>query len=285
MSQAGRQPAALRLRQPRRRQLHLVHDPPWNNGTQYIIADCNNGGNYSNCTVESSDQGVYSNPVGDVAAEEWYGCGLHIFGASNNQQQVGVSGSFVPGTPAEMRISMSKRRAYIAAAVAAGILAAGGAILAFSGAQAGTQPTAVTSTTTIPDTDETWAPPPAAAAPALTADQAWAKFTSDAGSATAITPDMTVQLGTITQEVGPYCGTECDMWTTVNGISYRALNELAYGYYWSSCQNGTNLPETACENWFFVDANTGNLITGALPRLGPAGPSATSSSPSATSPG
>jgi hypothetical protein len=87
---------------------------------------------------------------------------------------------------------------------------------------------------------------------------------------------MTVQLGTITEEVGPYCGAGCDMWTTVNGISYRALNELAYGYYWSSCPNGTNRPVTACENWFFLDANTGKLITGALPRLGGPGPTESS---------
>jgi hypothetical protein len=167
---------------------------------------------------------------------------------------------------------MSKRRAYIVGAVAAGSLAAVGAILAVSGAQAGTPTTAVTSTTTIPGTDETWAPPPPAAAPALAADQAWAKFASGAGLDTAITSDMTVQLGTITEEVGPYCGTGCDMWTTVNGISYRALNELAYGYYWSSCPNGTSLPATACQNWFFVDANTGKFISGVGHRNGGPGP-------------
>jgi len=169
---------------------------------------------------------------------------------------------------------MSKRTAYVAGAVAAGILATVGAILAVSGAQAGTQPTAVTSTTTIPGTDEIWAPPPPAAAPALTADQAWAKFASGAGLGTAITADTTVQLGKLTEEVGPYCGKGCDMWTTVNGISYRALNELAYGYYWSSCPNGTSMPTIACQNWLFVDANTGKLITGALALPGPAGPSA-----------
>jgi hypothetical protein len=55
---------------------------------------------------------------------------------------------------------------------------------------------------------------PRAAAPALSADQAWAKFASGAGLGTAITSDTTVQLGSLTEEVGPYCGTECDMWTT-----------------------------------------------------------------------
>ena len=89
---------------------------------------------------------------------------------------------------------------------------------------------------------------------------------------TAITSDMTVQLGAITVKVGPYCGTGCDMWTTVNGISYQALNELAYGYYWSSCPKGTSLPATACQNWFFVDANTGKLITGVGHRNGGPGP-------------
>jgi hypothetical protein len=169
-------------------------------------------------------------------------------------------------------MSMSKRRARIVSAVAAGILAAAGAILAVSAAQAGTSVTAVTSTITVQGTDAIWAPPPAAAAPALTADQAWAKFASGTGWDTAITSDMTVQRGSFTEEVGKYCGTECDMWTTVNGISYRALHELAYGYYWSSCPNGTSLPATACQNWFFLDANTGKLIIGVGHRSGGPGP-------------
>jgi hypothetical protein len=152
------------------------------------------------------------------------------------------------------------------------VLAVGLAVVWTSIGRADTPATPVTSTTTIPGTDETWASPPPAAAPALTAVQAWARFASDAGLDTAITSDMTVQLGAITEEVGPYCGTGCDMWTTVNGISYQALNELAYGYYWSSCPNGTSLPATACQNWFFVDANTGKLITGVGHRNGGPGP-------------
>jgi len=70
---------------------------PTSDGAHYVIADCGNGGDYIGCTTESSNQAVYSNPVGDVAQEEWWGCGLHIFGASTNKQQVGASGSFVQG--------------------------------------------------------------------------------------------------------------------------------------------------------------------------------------------
>jgi hypothetical protein len=166
------------------------------------------------------------------------------------------------------------------AVLIAGVLAVWGVS---SHAHAGLQATAVTTTITIPGTEETWAPPPAsAAAPAMTAQQAWAKF-MQGSSSTAIGPDVTVQLGLITQPIGPYCGPECDGHPVVNGIAYTALNQLAYGYYWSSCPNSTSLPETECQNWFFLDANTGDLITGALPapddpRLLPVSPAPSSSS-------
>jgi hypothetical protein len=56
------------------------------------------------------------------------------------------------------------------------------------------------------------------------------------------------------------------MWQTVDGISYRAYHQLAYGYYWSACPPYSKA-ELDCQHWFFLDANTGELITGALPRL------------------
>jgi hypothetical protein len=70
---------------------------PSSDGTDYVIADCGNGGDYSGCTTYSSNQPIYNNPVGVVASEQYYGCGLHIFGASDHQQHVGVSGSCVQG--------------------------------------------------------------------------------------------------------------------------------------------------------------------------------------------
>jgi DnaJ-like protein len=63
--------------------------------------------------------------------------------------------------------------------------------------------TPVTTTITIPLTDDTWAPPSPGAAPAMTAMQAWLTWSHGAP----IHP--TVQLGLITQPIGPaHCGTE-----------------------------------------------------------------------------
>ena len=61
------------------------------------MADCGIGGDYSGCTTYSNDQPIYNNPVGVVASEQYYGCGLHIFGASDHQQHVGTSSSYVQG--------------------------------------------------------------------------------------------------------------------------------------------------------------------------------------------
>ena len=72
---------------------------PWNDGTQYIIADCGGSGGYADadCNAESSGQSVYSNPVGEIYQEEYYGCGLHIFGSSGDPEHAGVSYSYVQG--------------------------------------------------------------------------------------------------------------------------------------------------------------------------------------------
>lgn len=45
----------------------------WNNGSQYILADCGPGGSntdYSNCTVKSSSQAVWTQPLGLSSEEE-----------------------------------------------------------------------------------------------------------------------------------------------------------------------------------------------------------------------
>jgi hypothetical protein len=70
---------------------------PTSDGTDYVIADCGNTGDYSSCTARNATQPIYNNPVGVVASEQYYGCGLHIFGSSDHQQHVGVSTSHVQG--------------------------------------------------------------------------------------------------------------------------------------------------------------------------------------------
>lgn len=181
----------------------------------------------------------------------------------------------------------NKRWAYVAGAVAGGAAVAGVAVAASGTAGAthtavGTRAVTVGTTFTVPGTSEQFAPPPPDAAPALTADQAWADFAGANGWGTTITPDMTVRFGSFTDPIGPYCGAECDVWQTVNGISYRALHELAYGYYWSTCPSGSALPAVECQNWFFVDANTGKMIIGALPRHGAAGSTLPEPTPSSS---
>lgn len=159
---------------------------------------------------------------------------------------------------------MRTPKIYLAAAALAAVAAVAGSV-GITHAGTGLRVTPVTATITIPGTEEVWAPPPASAAPSVTADQAWAKF-SGAQGATAVPAGTSVRLGLITDPVGPYCGVSCDMWQTVNGVSYRAYNELAYGYYWSACPSNSTA-EVDCQHWIFLAANTGELITGALPRI------------------
>jgi hypothetical protein len=179
---------------------------------------------------------------------------------------------------------VNRRRIIVAAASAAAAIAATTAAVTATHAGQGAAVTDVQTTITIPGTHEVWAPPPADAAPALTSDQAWAiGMHSDK-----IDDGTTVQLGLITDPAGPWCGEVCDNLIDVDGTAYRAYNTLAYGYYRNLCNPDAGQDERDCETWFFLDASTGKLLTGALPRLGssasglpPASPS-DSASPSAT---
>ncbi|MGN6795790.1 MAG: hypothetical protein ACTHJW_25635 [Streptosporangiaceae bacterium] len=138
---------------------------------------------------------------------------------------------------------------------------------------------AVRTTITIdPDYGATFAPPPANAAPALTAQQAWAQFIQQASgsSNTAIPSTVTVHLGLFTLPIGPDCGATCSGDPVQNGIAYRSLNQLAYGYSspGGTCVRGnsaTQLPDVPCTDWVFVDANTGHMIVG-TEQLQPASP-------------
>jgi hypothetical protein len=51
------------------------------------------------------------------------------------------------------------------------------------------------------------------------------------------------------------------MWTVKDGIAYRALDQLVYGYSWLAFPHRHSL----LRDWWFVDANTGRMIIGVLP--------------------
>ena len=121
--------------------------------------------------------------------------------------------------------------------------------------------TPVSTTKTIPIINAKWAPPSPGATPAMTVEQAWKKW----GNGLPVPLGTTAQLGLITQSMGSRsrCGFACDGLPVRNGIAYRALNELAYGYYWAYCGPDSSRPASQCWDWTFLDANTGKLITGA----------------------
>jgi hypothetical protein len=70
----------------------------------------------------------------------------------------------------------------------------------------------------IPGTEIVFAPPPAGAVPAMTARQAWARF-SRGDRHTAIAAGTAVRLGLLTVPIGPYCGVECDGHPVRDGIA------------------------------------------------------------------
>jgi len=164
------------------------------------------------------------------------------------------------------------RRRNLAIIGAIGLAALGGGLFAQTSSRPAEATTisSVSNTITINAHGETFAPPPANAAPALTAQQAWAQFiqSSTVGSGgTAIPSGTTAQLGLFTFAVGPSSGcgtTNCSNLIVQNGTAYSALNQLAYGYsYPSTCVGGNDinpLPPTSCTQWIFLDAKTGQLI-------------------------
>jgi hypothetical protein len=72
---------------------------PTSDGTHYVLADCGTSGGYqvADCTVKDNSQTVWAHPEGAAFAEAYYGCGLHIFGNSSDQQNVGTSNSHIQG--------------------------------------------------------------------------------------------------------------------------------------------------------------------------------------------
>jgi hypothetical protein len=111
---------------------------------------------------------------------------------------------------------------------------------------------------------EEFAPPPADAAPKLTVQQALDAYT---GESNFQLPDgVSVALGLFTLPIGPDCGPSCSNGNTVvNGIAYTVYQQLAYGFMVNRCPAGSTRPDWQCQQWLFLDANTGQDIGQLVP--------------------
>jgi hypothetical protein len=114
-----------------------------------------------------------------------------------------------------------------------------------------------------PGIHETFAPPPADAVPAMTAQEASDAFE---GRHIPIPGFVTVQLGLFTLPVGPDCGFECEHGNIVRGdMVYSWLNKLVWGFSRRVCPAGSDRPAWQCTEWDFLDANTGQYVAGLAP--------------------
>jgi len=111
-----------------------------------------------------------------------------------------------------------------------------------------------------PHVGEIFAPAPANEHPALTARQAWGRYTvadNGYGRNAPIPANVTVDIGLLTLPIGP---------SGPNGSEiYTVHNQLVYGYSWHQCPASRNpkvkkLPPNPCIEWLFLNANTGYQI-------------------------
>jgi hypothetical protein len=161
-------------------------------------------------------------------------------------------------------------RIIIVAAVALGVLAAGFLAIRLqqAPARAATHATTPATITINAKLGETFAPAPASAAPALTAQQAWLRYAKSIGSRLSSMPrGVTARLGSFTLPVGSANEPNTSRLTKSNGKAYIALNQLAYGYSRHSCPVYLGRlpgmrppPRTPCVAWLFLNANTGQMI-------------------------
>jgi hypothetical protein len=165
---------------------------------------------------------------------------------------------------------MSMSRTYIAAGVvAAALLVAGGVAVSLTASSAagpigGAAPVQSVIILDPNNQGEVFAPPPADAAPAMTAQEAVDAY---AGKHVPIPDYLTVQLGLYTLPVGPDCGPECEHNNIVQGnMVYSVLNKLVYGLSRRVCPAESDRPDWQCTQWDFIDANTGKFIGGLSPR-------------------
>ncbi len=150
---------------------------------------------------------------------------------------------------------------WIIMASGAGVIAAGSAAAAVSAGAANTPgaPPVQKTTELANNPGEEFAPPPADAAPKLTVQQALDAYT---GSSNFQVPDgVSVALGLLTRPIGPDCGPSCQKGDTVlNGIAYDVYQRLAYGFMRNFSPPGSTLRDWKCQQWLFLDANTGQDI-------------------------
>jgi len=168
-------------------------------------------------------------------------------------------------------VRFSRRRTLVFAGAAVAALAVGGiaARVALAAARAGSASAVTTPTVIDPSVGDTFTPAPADAAPALTAAQAWAQYAQVNGGSTTIPSSLSVHLGLVSMPVGPANPNDPDQagLAVSNGIAYRVLNVLAYGYSspTGSCPMSRNPLRPgpigkSCIDWTFVNADTGQLI-------------------------
>jgi hypothetical protein len=104
-----------------------------------------------------------------------------------------------------------------------------------------------------------FAPPPAQASPAMSAEHAWEIYMERATGKkhSAIPSNVRVQLGLLTLPMGP---------TGPHGTEkYTAHNELVYGFSWHSCPISTSpvpvkLPPNPCIQWNLLNAYTARQV-------------------------
>jgi len=163
---------------------------------------------------------------------------------------------------------MSISRTYIAAGVIAALLAAGGVAAGLTasspaGPIGGAAPVQSVIILDPNNHGEVFAPPPADAAPGMTAQEALDAYE---GKHVPIRGYVTVQLGLYTLPVGPDCGPECEHNNIVRGnMVYSVLNKLVYGFSRRVCPAGSDRPDWQCTQWDFIDADTGKFVGGLLP--------------------
>jgi hypothetical protein len=75
-------------------------------------------------------------------------------------------------------------------------------------------------------------------------------------------------LGLLTLRIGPDIGTSCQKGdAAVNGIAYEVYQQPAYDSTRSFRQARSTLPDMKCQQWLFLDANTGQEIGAISPPL------------------
>jgi hypothetical protein len=161
---------------------------------------------------------------------------------------------------------MRLRKWIIMSASAAAVIAGGSADAAVSASGAGSfgAPPVQKTIELANNPGEEFAPPPADAAPKLTVQQALDAYTGKSNFQ--VPGGVSVALGLFTLPIGPDCGPSCEKGdAVVNGYAYTVYQRLAYGFSRNFCPAGSTAPDWKCQQWLFLDANTGQEIGQLIP--------------------